>query len=336
MKIEITRLRSLMLSVLVTAQIPQHEAEVGAEMILDAELRGHRSHGVRLIRNVLAEYAAGADRRSEITRLTETSVSARVDGGFHLSLFVHRTAIDLAIEKARQSGVGLVGVTNAGVSGQVGYLVERAARAGFVAFSLNTSPLTVVAPGSPVPSLGTNPLAIAVPLPNAEPIVLDMATSAIPFNQVRRLRDEQKPLPEGVAVDGTGSPTTDPAAALDADSGRGRILPFGGHRGYGLALMLELLVAGGVIGRTGEAKRGPELLEPADFASLYFLYRPALVGEADAGAAVEALLMELRDQGARIPGEVSAQRRSFAVAEGNVEIDGSAWAMLKDLAGDPT
>jgi L-2-hydroxycarboxylate dehydrogenase (NAD+) len=334
MQFEVARLLDDVRSALVAHQVPLLEAEVGARLCVDAELRGHSSHGVRLLRNVLAEHAAGAARRSDLRLIGETPVSAQVDGGFHLSWFVHNHAIEVAVAKALSVGIGLVSVRNAGVSGALGYLVEQAARRGLVCLALNSTPAMVVAPGTAVPTLGTNPLAIGVPRRDRMPIVLDMSTAGIAFNQVMRLRGLGDVLPAGVALDSSGELTTDPHEAIDTTSGRARILPFGGHRGYGLALMLELLVAAGVSGRTASDKRGPVVLEPSDFSALYLAYQPGLLGDpAVADAATERLLADLQEQGARIPGEVSRLRRERCLRDGQVEIDPEADAILKSFLG---
>lgn len=332
MKVTITALRQEIRDVLTQHGVPGAEAEVGAEMCLDAELRGHSSHGVRLLRNVLTQYNLGTDRRRDVRIAHETSVSARLDGGFHLSWFVHRAAVDLTIAKAAESGIAIVSVTSAGVSGALSYLVERMALAGLVGLVANSSPVTVVAPGSAVPTLGTNPLAIGVPRSANAPLVLDMATAAIAFNQVLRLRDVGERLPEGVATGADGVPTTDAAQAVDPISGRGRILPFGGHRGYGLTLMLELMVSAGVTARVGADKRGPQVQEPADFGGLYLAYRPDLVGDAEAGsAATDRLIAELTDEGVRLPGEVARARRERCLDEGAVEIDDDVVDLMSSL-----
>ena len=156
-----------------------------------------------------------------------------------------------------------------------------------------------------------------------------MATSAVAFNQILRLRDSGESLPEGVAAGGDGQMTTDPAEAIDPVTGRGRILPFGGHRGYGLSVMLELMVAAGVTGRVAADKRGPVVLEPADFSGLYIAYHPGLVGDPEAALdAAERLIAELRDSGARIPGEISRVRRERCLADGEVEVDRQALDLL--------
>jgi delta1-piperideine-2-carboxylate reductase len=192
----------------------------------------------------------------------------------------------------------------------------------------------VVAPGSAVPALGTNPLAIGLPRRSGRPQLLDMATSSIAFNQIQRLRETGRDLPEGVAVDADGSMTTDPSRAIDPDSGRSRILPFGGHRGYGLALMLELMVSAGVTGRGGQDKRGPVLTEPADFSALYFAYQPGLVGDRDEALdATDRLLAELTEAGARIPGEASRLRREQCLRDREVDVDPEALDVLTSLLG---
>jgi L-2-hydroxycarboxylate dehydrogenase (NAD+) len=332
MLISVVELEQRLVTTLLRLGVPHEEAVVGAEMCLDAELRAHRSHGVRLIRNVSTEYSGGGGRRAPILRLQETPVSAQLDGGFHLSWFVHRMGMDIAIEKACEVGIGMVSVRNAGVSGALGYFVERASRQGLVSLALASTPLTVVAPGATTPSLGTNPLAIGFPRMGRDPLVLDMATSAIAFNQVLRLRDHGGELPEGVANGPDGTFATDPNDAIDPVSGRGRILPFGGHRGYGLALMLELMASAGVTGRTAADKRGDVILEPQDFSGIYICYRPELLGSVEAmHRSAEELLAEISRDGGRLPGEQSHAVRAEALAAGVVEVDDLALDLLASV-----
>jgi len=334
MKVSPEVLRQAIREALVALGAPEEEVEIGAEMCVDAELRGHSSHGARLLRNVSAEYERGKDRRHAMTVVDDSPVSARLDGGFHLSWFVHWSAINLAIEKAGTMGIAIVSVANAGVSGALGYLVEKIAAANLVGLAANSSPLTVVAPGSLVPTLGTNPLAIGLPRRRGTPLVLDMATSSIAFNQILRLRETGRALPEGVAVGADGLTTTDPNHAIDPDSGRGRILPFGGHRGYGLALMLELMVSAGVTGRAGQDKRGAVVLEPADCSAIYLAYQPGLVGDREQALdATDRLLSELAAAGSRIPGEASRMRREQCLRDGEVDVDPEALDLLSSLSG---
>lgn len=329
MRITLEELNERVVSLLTSHSVPAEEARVGARVCIDAELRGHASHGVRLLNNVIAEYDSGSHRRNQLCLTHETPASGQVDGGFHLSLYVHDFATTVAINKALEVGISIVSVRNAGVSGALGYFAERMALAGLVGIALNSTPITVVAPGSYVPTLGTNPLALAVPRATQDPVVLDMATSAIAFNQVKGLRDLGERLPEGVAVDAEGRATTDPAEAIDPSSGRGRILPFGGHRGFGLAFMLELLVSACVTGRVADLKRRSTFPEPADFSGLYLAYQPSLVGDRmQAREATEDLLQELVIQGTRVPGEVGRARREECQRHGFVDLSHEAAAVL--------
>jgi L-2-hydroxycarboxylate dehydrogenase (NAD+) len=336
MEVPLSALRERVEAFLTGLGIPPEEAVTGAEMCIDAELRGRRSHGIRLLRNIAAEYERGAARRRPMRTVSETSVSAVLDGGYHLSLYVHRCAADLAADKAERAGVAVTSVRNAGVGGALGYLVERCANRGLVMIALNSTPLAVVPPGTSRSALGTNPIAIGVPRGEGRSVVLDMATSAIAFNEVLRRRGAGDALPAGTALDENGDPTTDPAKAVDA-TGRGRILPFGGHRGYGLSLMSELIVAGLATGRTGDDKRGEVLLEPADFGGLYLAFQPDVIGDSAIGAvAVENLLAEIAASGTRIPGERSRVRREQNLAKQTVTLDPEAHAFLFGSGDEPT
>jgi L-2-hydroxycarboxylate dehydrogenase (NAD+) len=328
MEIPLSALRGRAEEFLTGLGVPPDEAATGAEMCIDAELRGHRSHGIRLLRNIALEYERGAPRRGPIRMISETPASAVVDGGYHLSLHVHRLAADLAAEKAERVGVAVTSARHAGVSGALGYLVERGAARGLVMIALNSTPLTVAPPGTSRAALGTNPLAIGVPRSDGPPVVLDMATSAIAFNEVLRRRAAGESLPDGAALDENGEPTTDPAEVVDA-TGRGRVLPFGGHRGYGLALMIELIVAGLATGRTADVKRGEVVLEPDDFGGVYLAFRPELIGEPAIGTvAVEKLLADIAASGGRIPGEQSRMLRDENLANQTVELAPEAHALL--------
>lgn len=331
MKVRIDQLTADVHAALQAMGVPDEEAKAGASCCIDAELLGHSSHGVRLLRNIGVEYIGGAERRRPVS-ITETPVSAQVDGGYHLSWFVHQAAVDLAAAKAHAVGIGIVSVRHAGVSGALGSLVERVAATGLVCIAVNSTPVTVVAPETSVAALGTNPLSIGVPRRGGQPVVLDMATSSIAFNQVLRLRETGGVLPNGVATDDQGTATTDPALAIDPASGRGRILPFGGHRGYGLALMIELMVAAGVTGRTGAAKRGPVVLEPDDFSAIYIAYQPGIVGDPDAALdATDQLLEEVIAAGGRVPGESGHERRAACLRDGSVDVDDAALQLLASL-----
>ena len=145
--------------------------------------------------------------------------------------------MQIAMEKARQTGVAAVSVYNSGHFGAAGYFTRMAAKENMIGFAC-TNGLPAIAPwGSTKPYNGTNPFAVGIPT-RSDPIVLDMATSVVARGKVMLAKKEGKPIPEGWALDENGKPTTDPAAAL-----AGTMFPIGGVKGYGIALMIDLLCA---------------------------------------------------------------------------------------------
>jgi LDH2 family malate/lactate/ureidoglycolate dehydrogenase len=329
--LDIAEVREKLHAAFVGQGMPPKEADAAADICLKAELLGKISHGVRLAANVAREYALGAERRGSVDIVAETPVSATIDAGFHCSLWAHRAAANLAATKAASCGIAIVSVKNAGVSGALGIHAESIARNGLVSLALNAAPAVVVAPGSAKAALGTNPLAIAAPRPDRDPVVLDMSTSAIAFNKVMTAMQSGQNLPSGVAVDAKGRPTRNPAEAVD-ETGRGRLLPFGGHRGFGLALMIEILVAGGVGHVIGADKRGPALADPTYFPGLYLAWKPELVGDKDQfQASAGNLLTELAEDGVRIPGEQSQQHRAETLDRGTINIAADSLEMLEWL-----
>jgi LDH2 family malate/lactate/ureidoglycolate dehydrogenase len=317
--------------------VPADQAETAAQICLEAELWGRRTHGFIHLRRNLIQYHAANDRREPLRVVRATPVSALVDGGFQFSYTVHETAVSLTIGKAEASGLAIVGARNAGASGPLGYYTRRMAEAGLVGIAINTAPTTMVAPGGVEPLLSTNPLSIAVPRQDAAPLLLDMSTSAVPFNLIALAQRNGIPLPEGVAVDLDGAPTTDPNRTVD-DDGRGRLLPFGGYKGFGLAFMIELLCGASLGVPVGREKVTSFVHEPSHFSGLYLAYRPDLFVERDEfDERVERLVGDIkssrRAEGVseiRLPGESSERRRADTLARGTLDLEDATWAFLTD------
>jgi LDH2 family malate/lactate/ureidoglycolate dehydrogenase len=177
---------------------------------------------------------------------------ALVDGDSGPGQVAAVMATDLSIQLAREHGIGIVSVRRSGHYGAAGYYAIRAAEAGLVGMSMtNTEPL-VIPYGGAAAALGTNPIAFAAPTRDGI-FNLDMATSQVAMNKVFNARSEGRAIPEGWGVDARGEPTTDPDAAVFG-------VPLGGYKGYGLALMVEILcgvLAGaGVRGGVGNLYSG--------------------------------------------------------------------------------
>jgi L-2-hydroxycarboxylate dehydrogenase (NAD+) len=227
-----------------------------------------------------------------------------------------------AIERAKPHGAGLVAVTNIWMSGRSAYYVEMAARAGLVAIHTVAAHPLVAPLGGARPALGTNPIAFGFPL-EGDPLVIDLGTSAFMGTDLQFRQRLGLPLPDGVAIDEQGRPTTDAGAAR-----RGALLPFGGHKGYALAVAMHALgvLAGGA---ASPARDGylviafrPDLFLPLDE------YRRALAAEV---AALKATPRQPGVEEIRIPGERAYRERARLAREG-LEIDARIRDALLRLA----
>jgi hydroxycarboxylate dehydrogenase B len=219
---------------------PDDLAAQVADVLVDNHLAGHDSHGILRI----PEYVESI-RRGEIVPvarpkvLDESPASALISGNWAFGQVSAIYAADLAIAKAKRARVAAVSVVQAGHTGRLAAFTERAARRDVVMFmAIGTVSQPITAPyGGSAPALGTNPIAFSIPNPGGPPISLDFATSAIAAGKIKVARDKREPLPPEALLTRDGKPTTDPEAFFDG----GFLLPFGGHKGYALAVIAELL-----------------------------------------------------------------------------------------------
>jgi LDH2 family malate/lactate/ureidoglycolate dehydrogenase len=145
-------------------------------------------------------------------------------------------AIDLAMNKAEESGSAFATVKHSNHFGTAAFFTKRAASRGFIAIAASNAPPTMAPWGASEPYIGTNPLSIAIPTGDGEDIILDMATSVVAQGKIIMASKNNEAIPEGWAITKDGQPTTDPHEAL-----KGTVLPFGGPKGYGIALIIEIL-----------------------------------------------------------------------------------------------
>lgn len=233
MRITLTELTQRVDEALVYYGYTDAERAQIAEVLLYAQLRGNNQGIVKLIGSGLPK----SPQAGAIRTVRETPLSALLDGAQNVGFVVQNHATELAIEKARASGFGIVGTNNTSSStGAIGYYARKMAQADLIGFAFAGSPETVTTAGSYQPLFGTNPLAIGMPTTD-QPVVFDMATSAIAFFGLVEAHAAGRKIPGDVAYDAQGNLTEDPEAAMD-----GAILPFDrGHKGSGLALMVEML-----------------------------------------------------------------------------------------------
>ncbi|GAB6031604.1 hypothetical protein CHUAL_009368 [Chamberlinius hualienensis] len=222
---------------------PNH-AEIMSEVLVSADYRGHFSHGLNRLELYVKDFKGGvcrSDKEPEI--VNETVSTALVEGHSLLGGVVGKFAMDLAIEKAKNTGIGLVTVRGSNHFGIAGWYSMRALEQGMIGFAAtNASPL-IPPTRTTTRVFGTNPLSVAAPAANGDSYVLDMATSAVALGKLEVQYRKGEPIPLGWAMNAEGKATTDSAEAMKAST----LFPLGGeeansgYKGYGLAMMVDLL-----------------------------------------------------------------------------------------------
>ncbi|XP_037045184.1 uncharacterized oxidoreductase YjmC-like [Bradysia coprophila] len=236
--------RRFMIDCLIASKSSPSHAQQMADMLVEADYRGHYSHGMNRVEMYVTELKEGvADGLATPKILKETPATAWVDGENGLGAVVGNFCMDLAIEKAKNVGVGWVCAKRSNHYGIAGWYTIRAMNQGFMGISMtNTSPI-MTPTRSKESALGTNPISFAAPANNGDSFVLDMATTAVAVGKIEIKKRKNEPCPIGWAQDQEGNPTTDPHVAFDA----GCLMPLGGaentsgYKGYGLAGMVETM-----------------------------------------------------------------------------------------------
>ena len=249
-RIPADRLRTFAQRVLEQVDVPSDQAADAADVLVWANLHGVDTHGVRNLRPNYVEGILGGRIKPQPEFRIEhaTSVTARVDGDQGLGLAAGPWAMRLAMQKAQEHGVGIVAVRNSSHYGAAGYHANLAVPKDMIGVSLTGlmwpkgNSLGVMPTFGSVPMLSTNPIAVAVPSGVEAPFLLDMATSITPYNRIMLYREVGQPIPEGWATDVEGVLTTDPAVARYLYP-LGGSREMGGHKGFGLAVMVEILCA---------------------------------------------------------------------------------------------
>ena len=297
------------------------EARIVADHAIDAALCGYEYSGLAKILNI-PEHRRFKRPRRPMRILRETDVSTLYDGGNNVGMLVMYHATRAAIEKAATRGVAIVGVTNSWMSGRSAYYVEMIAKADLVGIHTASSARSVAPFGGSRAALGTNPIAFGMPSSRG-PVVFDMGTSAFMGTDLAYRERLGQLLPEGVAVDAEGQPTRDPTMTR-----LGALLPFGGYKGFGLALIVQ---AFGVLA-------GSALDPDKDDGYLFVVLKPdLLIGLDDFKQQVSELIDRVkatpRQPGVteiRIPGERAFRCRERALREG-IEVDRVVYEALAAL-----
>lgn len=235
MKIPVENLRHLSLAILRRHGLSEDDARIVSDAVLEAELRGRPAHGMIRLPGIAERLASKGRAPMRVAR--QGGACTLVDGRGNLGYLVaHRCARTVA-EKARHGGIGLVGAFNTDHCGMVGYYVSLVVNTGLVCLMMCDASPRVVPWGATEPVLGANPIAAGFPFSGGQ-ILIDFSSSAVTNGDILMAMKGGRRIPDGCALDAEGRLTTDPQAAL-----QGAALPFGGHKGYALALVIQILAS---------------------------------------------------------------------------------------------
>ena len=310
------------------------EAEVVATNLVAANLAGHDSHGVGMLPRYIEVLLAGDLKPNQHPSIElDTGPLLRVNGNEGYGQVIGKESMELGIDRAKAHGVCIVGTTNSHHLGRIGHWAEQCLDAGLVSIHfVNVLPRALVAPFAGRDArFSTNPFCVGIPVAGQPPFVLDMATSRVAHGKIRVAHNKGEALAPGILLDAAGDPTTDPKHAVVEPLGA--ILPFGGHKGYGLAVACELLagaVAGGkTLHRGGDDRR--QIINNM----LSVLIEPGIYGTQDACAEQAAAFVDwLKEspprsgQDVMIAGDPERRTRATRLADG-IPVDETTWEQIR-------
>jgi LDH2 family malate/lactate/ureidoglycolate dehydrogenase len=336
--ISVSRLQAFCQDAFERAGMSRDDAGVGAEVLSTTDAWGVFTHGSKALRGYLRRLQAGGLRARGRPRIAGQGPGwAIVDGDSALGMITSVFAMTSAIAKARQTGVGYVGVRNSSHFGAAGYYAAMAARSGLIGLAMANDIPSVAAPGSRSAVTGSNPFAYAVPAGRHQPLMLDMSIATVAGGKVYAARERGEPIPATWLIGEDGLPTDDPASYPEHSV----LTPAAAHKGFGLALLVESL-AGCLAGaattwRIRSWLAGDPAL-PTGHGAAFLALDCAVMGD-DLPARVDELIDEVHaaptapgTERLVVPGEIEWGRFATAQADG-IELPSDVLASLRESAG---
>lgn len=240
MRIDPTALTDWVTEVFRTAGLDAKGAQITAQALVQADMQGTSSHGLMMLPLYVDRIRAGSvSTTGKALTLRDSGICVVLDGQNMMGHISARQAVDLLLERTPEHGVVAVSIANGFHLGAAGYWTQMLAEKKLIGILMsNTRPL-MPPPGGAEAVVGNNPLAVSIPVSGGTPICLDMAMSAGAMGKIRMAANTGQPIPAGWATDAGGNPTTDPESAIS-----GMLLPTGGAKGFGLAVIIDLLCGG--------------------------------------------------------------------------------------------
>jgi (2R)-3-sulfolactate dehydrogenase (NADP+) len=318
------------MAVLARHRTNEQNAASVIDALISGELDGQSGHGLSRLPSYAAQAASGkVDGNALPTATWVTQAMVRVDAANGFAYPALSLAIDAMAERGPQSGIVMAAIHRSHHCGMAGYHVERLAKRGMVGLMFANSPVAMAPWGGNKPLLGTNPIAFAAPRRNGEPLVIDLSLSKVARGKIMVAARNDKPIPEGWALNAAGQPTTDPKAALE-----GSMVPMGDAKGAALALMVEILAAavpGAALAFEASSfftADGP----PSGVGQLLIGFYPGPLSGDAFPERLETLLSAITGQpGTRLPGDRRLALRAQTREQG-ISLPDSLFRELTDLA----
>lgn len=222
---------------LVEHGLDEEQAEIVADCFATADLYGVSSHGCAITQaHVQKIERGGYNLKPNFKVVRETGAFAVIDGDNGFGAVSAKYCLDIAIERCKKSGIYTVFSRNNNTFGPAFYYSLKAAEEGCIAFICSNSPAQMAPVGGKEKMLGTNPFSVVIPVPEQEPIIIDMATSVVAKSRFKQYKEMGQELPDGWALNEEGNPTNDPDEGI-----RGMVLPMAGFKGYGIAMLIDII-----------------------------------------------------------------------------------------------
>jgi ureidoglycolate dehydrogenase (NAD+) len=317
------------------------DAKTTADVLVTTDTWGVFTHGTKSLRGYVKRLRGGGLRAAGKPKvLSDGPAWAIVDGDSALGMVSSVFAMDTAIAKAKKTGIAYVGLRNSCHFGAAGYYAWRAADAGLIGLANANDIPSVTAPGARTAVTGSNPFAYAIPAGKHPPMMLDMAISTVAGGKVYAARTLGKPIPGDWIVGADGKPTTDPSGFPQV----GALLPMAGHKGYGIALLIEalsgVLSGAAITWQVGNWMQSDPSLPTRHGASFIAIDIDAMSSQGEFRARMDHLIDELhaapKSEGSDriyVPGEIEWGKRAVALQSG-IPLPEDVLANLRGLADD--
>lgn len=333
MRVSIGEIQKRCESIFLAAGVSEQDAKIITDVLLQTEMRGVFTHGFhRVPYYVNCLRKGGIQPKSELSVLEDSPSRAFCDGEGGLGIILSYKAMQLAINKAKETGVGIVHLSGSHHFGAAGYYTGMCADAGMVGMAMSNGDVLVAATGSRERTIGNNPFSFAAPCGKYGKMVYDIAMSYSSDKKIIKMAEEGTPCPLGWIIDKDGNDTTD-ASAYEKG---GVLLPFGGYKGYGMAMMVETLAAalsGAAMTRDVHAWN----VNPEENGNVGHFFMAMDIRAQDFETRMENMITEIKNSEKAVgvneifyPGEIEARKEATCKAEGAMDIADETLAAIEE------